>query len=366
MSTHPRKPVKCLVWDLDHTLWDGIIAEGDSVALRDGVLRALEQLDDRGILHSIASRNSHDLAAERLKTLGVEHFFLAPQINLGSKSQSIANIAQALSIGVDALAFIDDDPFERAEVAHSHPDVLCLDAALAAELPLREEFTPENLNKDTRRRRQMYQEGFERDRAEAAFQGPPVAFLQDLDLRLSIAIATEEDLDRAEELTLRTNQFNATGDTYSRDDLAALLTAPEWIVLIVNVADRFGDYGRVGLCLIEIAPAGWTVRLMLFSCRVLSRGMGGMMLNWIASQAAARNTPLFADFVPTDRNRAMLIAFRLAGYDAVGTWTSDARQTLRHDPAKIAALQKHLSVTVETDVVQRMDGLAQGPRGRAL
>lgn len=212
-----RKPgsVKCLVWDLDHTVWEGILLEDPEVRLRPGVAEALAELDSRGILHSIASRNDHDLAMAKLKELGLDEYFLYPRINWGTKSESIAGIAKDLNLGVDAFAFIDDQPFEREEVQFTHPQVLCLDATELAELVSRPELSPRFITDDSRLRRRMYQADIARNRAEESFSGAAEEFLATLGMAFTIAPCREEELKRAEELTVRTHQLNTTGYTYS-------------------------------------------------------------------------------------------------------------------------------------------------------
>ena len=111
-----RRKIKCVVWDLDNTLWSGTLLEGDEVHLRDGVREIIHALDARGILHSIASRNHAESALARLRELDLEEYFLYPQINWGSKAASIRTIAESLNIGLDSICFIDDQPFELAEV----------------------------------------------------------------------------------------------------------------------------------------------------------------------------------------------------------------------------------------------------------
>src|SRR4051794_38685076 len=103
-----RGAVKCVVWDLDGTVWDGTLLEGDEVRVRPSVVEAIETLSDRGVLNSIASRNDHDLAKAKLAEAGIEDHFVYPQINWQPKSKSIAEIAERLNIGIDALAFVDD------------------------------------------------------------------------------------------------------------------------------------------------------------------------------------------------------------------------------------------------------------------
>ena len=121
-STTKPRAVKVLVWDLDETLWSGTLIEGDDVRPRPGVPETLEALDSRGILHSIASKNDPDMALARLRELGLHDYFLYPQIGWSTKSSGIRKIAESINVGLDAIAFIDDQPFERDEVAHALPE----------------------------------------------------------------------------------------------------------------------------------------------------------------------------------------------------------------------------------------------------
>src|SRR5438477_200003 len=115
------KSVKCLVWDLDNTLWNGVLAEDAEVVVPDEHKTILKNLDERGILQSIASRNDLERVSEILEANGIASYFLYPQVNWGSKCESIKRIAQSLNIGIDAIAFVDDDAFERGEVAFELP-----------------------------------------------------------------------------------------------------------------------------------------------------------------------------------------------------------------------------------------------------
>ncbi len=313
-----RQLVKVLVWDLDDTLWQGTLLEGDEVRLRPGVLATLQTLDARGILHSIASRNDADAALARLRALGVEEYFLHPQIHWGAKSHSVRAVAEALNLGLDAVAFLDDQPFERDEVRAAHPEVLVLDAAEAATLAQRPEFMPRFITDESAQRRRMYRADVERNRAEQAFAGPSEEFLAGLRMRFTIAPAVEEDLRRAEELTVRTNQLNSTGYTYSYDELDRLRRSGDHLLLVAGLDDRYGPYGKIGLALIEKGAALWTLKLLLMSCRVIARGVGTVLMNHVLSQARAAGVRLQAEFRNTGRNRMMLMSYKFAGFQEVG------------------------------------------------
>jgi methoxymalonate biosynthesis protein len=307
--------VKCLVWDLDNTLWQGTLLEDGEVLLADEVRRVVAELDRRGILQAVSSKNDYGPAWDRLEQLGVAEYFVLPHIGWGLKSDSVRAIADRLNFAHSAIAFIDDSPAERAEVVFHLPEVRCyepdqLDALL--EFP---EFSPAVSTVDSRRRREMYQAGFRRDAEREEHKGPDEEFLRSLELWMSINKATGEELTRVEELTLRTSQMNATGVHYDDTALLRLMADPEHEVLVITMGDRFGPHGAVGLVLLHRMPGAWHLKLLATSCRVVSFGAGAAILNWLTDQAAQAGVHLLADFRATDRNRMMEIAYRFAGFD---------------------------------------------------
>ena len=312
-----KQSIKCVVWDLDNTVWDGILLEDPEVTLRPHVVHILKTLDERGILHSIASRNDHDTAMAKLREFGIDEYFLYPQINWNSKAASIAQIAQDINIGLDAVAFVDDQPFEREEVAFSHAKVLCIDSALLEDFLDRPELNPRFITDDSKVRRKMYMADIARNREEADYVGPTEEFLATLGMIFTIAPCREEDLKRAEELTVRTNQLNTTGYTYSYEELDALRKSPRHQLMISSLEDRHGTYGKIGLTLIEMDEAVWTVKLLLMSCRVMSKGVGMIMIHHVLRMAKEAGVKLRAEFVSNDRNRQMLITYRFAGFKEV-------------------------------------------------
>ncbi|MFD8339079.1 HAD-IIIC family phosphatase [Streptomyces solisilvae] len=317
MTTSPapsRPNVKCVVWDLDNTLWDGVLLEDPAVRLREDLVREIRRLDSAGILHSIASKNDPETALRKLHALGVAEYFLYPQISWNPKSSALRAISAALNIGLDTFAFVDDQPFELAEVAHALPQVRCVDVAEIHDALKSPEFQPRFVTEDARIRRQMYLSSARRDAEEQAFEGTSEEFLSTLGMEFTIAPARHEDLQRAEELTVRTHQLNSTGRTYSYDDLEFLRTSPDHLLLVATLRDKFGSYGTVGLCLLEKQADQWCLLLLLMSCRVMSRGVGTVMLNHVMALARARGVWLRADFVETDRNRQMYITYMFAGF----------------------------------------------------
>lgn len=329
--------VKCLIWDLDQTLWRGVLLEDDEVSVADEVRTTVAELDARGILQSVVSRNDHDHAWERLEKLGLAEYFVLPRIGWGRKSDAVAEIADTLGFAHGAIAFIDDQPVERAEVSHHLPEVRCYPADAAGSLVDLPEFSPAMVTEDARQRRLMYQAGFQRDSARTDFTGPDEDFLRSLNMVLRIQRAGEPELARVAELTLRTSQMNATGVHYSDADLRARLSDPGQEVLVTTLTDRFGPHGAVGVLLLEKSTRVWRLRLLATSCRVVSFGVGAAILRWLTDQAAGAGVHLVADFRRTERNRMMEVAYRFAGFD-------DAPCACRAEvPADEAAVQ-HLHV----------------------
>jgi FkbH-like protein len=309
--------IKVVVWDLDNTLWDGTLLEGDEVRLRPVVAAALATLDARGILLSIASKNDRDLAADRLRELGILDYFIYPQIGWSAKSAAVEAIARSINVGLDAVAFVDDDPFERGEVSHALPQVMVLDAGEAGALVERPEFMPRFITDESALRRRMYQADIERNRAEESFQGPQEEFLATLGMKFSIHPAREADLRRAEELTVRTNQLNTSGQTFSYEELDLLRRSAGHLLLVAGLADRYGTYGKIGLALIVKEPEAWTLELLLMSCRVISRGVGSILIGHILHLAKAAGVRLRAKFKSTSRNRMMLVTYKFAGFQEI-------------------------------------------------
>lgn len=313
-----EKKVKLVIWDLDNTLWEGILAENESVILRRGIVNIIKTLDERGILQSIASKNNYNDAMEKLKDFGIDDYFIYPQIGWESKSGSVKKIISLVNIGEDTVLFIDDQPFEREEVAFALPRLRCMDAADLTGLLSMPALNPVFITSDARQRRKLYQSDIVRNEIKESFDGTEEEFLKHLDMKFTISHATEEDLQRAEELTVRTHQLNSTGYTYSYQELREFLESENHILLIAGLEDKYGSYGKIGLALIECREESWTLKLLLMSCRVVSRGVGTVLLCYIMQMAKKAGKTLNAEFVYTDRNRMMYLTYKLAGFKENG------------------------------------------------
>jgi FkbH-like protein len=294
--------IKVVVWDLDNTLWDGRLVETPDVKPRPGVLEVIRGLDERGVLHSVASRNDHGPAIDALHRLGLAKYFLYPQIGWGAKSASIREIAELLNLGVDSFAFVDDEPFERAEVAAAEPGVLCLDPDAGVDPKTWDSLVPRTPTRDARRRRALYLAEQDRKEAERRFDGPPEAFLASLEMTLTVGPATAEDLARAEELAARTNQLNTNPGAYREGEIGELLHSDRHRLLLARLQDRYGDYGTIASVLIEYGETVWTLKQLAVSCRAMGRGIEVVLVDCVRRLARTAGVGLCAEFRSNGRN----------------------------------------------------------------
>ena len=310
--------VKCVVWDIDNTLLNGVYLEsaGTLPGTDPVVAAALAEFAARGIIHAIASKNPPEAAAHVARVTGRE--FAAVECGWGRKSDAVARIADSLGIGTDALAFVDDDPYERAEVGTALPEVLVLAPEEVTDAASWPEFGVTAVTDEARRRGEMYAARRRRQDAERAFGGNREEFLASAGTRVTIAAATPADVPRLHELAARTRQFNSAGQAVADGEFAALIASQQADVVTVRLRDAFGDDGIVGACVTSHDADGvWTVRLLAISCRAMGRGVIGAVLAWLVRAAArAGGREVAVPCVLNDRNVPLRLALASAGFRA--------------------------------------------------
>ncbi len=281
-STQPSgfPAIKCVVWDLDNTLWTGTLVEDglEGLKLRDLAAEAVRALDRRGILQSIASKNDFQGAQEALRKFSLEQYFLFPQISWQPKSESIRRIREKLNIGIDTFAFVDDQEFERSEVTASLPAVLTVGAD-EIEGFMRHPRLNVPVTEEGSKRRILYQAAAQREQAQTAFGSSYEEFLRSCEMTVVISRFRQHHLDRVHELVQRTNQLNISTYRYSRDELCSLLAGNSHLSYVVQASDRFGDYGLIGFIVFD--PHRDLILDMMFSCRVQGKLVDDAFLAWL-------------------------------------------------------------------------------------
>jgi FkbH-like protein len=304
IKTAGGKKWKCIVWDLDNTLWDGTLIEDgpNGIRLRQDVVDVIKAADQRGILHSIASKNNPDDAMKVLRMCGLEQYFLHPQISWEPKSQAVAKIAQLLSIGIDTLAFVDDQPFEREEVKQALPEVSVIDTAEFKSILQREECNVP-VTEESKLRREMYRQQEQRNAVLEAHSGDYLAFLRDCNIQLSVTPLNDENLERVYELAQRTNQMNFSGARYPREQLQELKSSPSHETFVLKCTDKFGSYGIVGFAVVDVREP----RLvdLMFSCRIQAKRIEHAFLSYLLTKySRPERRDFLVNYKKTPKNTA--------------------------------------------------------------
>ncbi len=274
VSEKPAAQVKCVVWDLDNTLWNGTLIETENpteLQLNKGILDIIQELDRRGIIQSIASKNDMDTAWPVLDKLGVTEYFLYPQIHWNAKSGSMEQIAKCLNIGIDTFALIDDSRFEREQVRSVWPQVRVYDTTELSELLNKAEFTV-TITEESKNRRAMYQAEEKRNQLMVDGNEDTVAFLKKCNLQIEIfAPRTDSEILRCYELIVRTNQLNMSGKKYSKNEFNDVLNRTGHKNFAFSCKDDFGEYGIVGFGQYRVGQETLIFTEFAMSCRVAGK-----------------------------------------------------------------------------------------------
>lgn len=311
-----RKPFKVIVLDCDNTIWKGVCAEDGprGIAVTEPY-RVLQQFMvgqmNVGMLLCLCSKNSEkdvlDVFDQRADMLLKREHLASWRINWSSKSGNIKSLASELNLALDSFIFIDDSPVECADVEINCPGVLTLQvprepASFASFFEHIWAFDHTGTTEEDQSRTRMYQENAQRDSFRA--QTPSLNdFVAGLLVRVDMAEATEDQLSRVSQLTFRTSQFNFTTIRRSASEIRDFLKREDAGCVVVRVADRFGDYGLVGVVMYETEADRFKLDTFLLSCRVLGRGVEHTVLSRIGQRALSSGKK-FVELTcqPTERN----------------------------------------------------------------
>jgi FkbH-like protein len=320
-------PAKVLVLDCDQTLWTGVCGEDGPLGIGiDSPRRALQELavalHDRGVLLCLCSRNNEEDVAEVFARrtdmpLSREHI-AAERINWASKAENLRSLAAELRLGLDSFVVLDDDPVVCAEMQAGCPEALVLQLPTdPAEIPrfLAHVWAFDLLETtaEDRERTLLYRQ--DRQREQMRGEAPTLAgFLAGLDLTVSFPGLTPERLPRVAQLTQRTNQFNATTIRRSEPEIRELCGPGGCESLLVEVRDRFGEYGLVGVVFWRSTAGALRVDTLLLSCRALGRGVEHRVLARLGAIARERGLArVEIPWHPTRKNQPALDFLNQAG-----------------------------------------------------
>ena len=314
---------KCIVLDLDNTLWGGVAGEDGFDGIKLGPTppgnayvefqRHLFGLYQRGIILAINSKNNPDDALKIIREhpymILRENNFASLKINWDDKVANIKEIADELNIGLDSIVFIDDDPVNREYMKMNLPQVLTVDlpedpSQYSVVIQNMNEFNVLKITHEDFQRGQMYVQQRERKKLERSTANLE-DFLRQLDIRVSIKKPDKFTIPRISQLTLKTNQFNLTTKRYQEEDIQRFSQDQKFLVRCAQVEDKFGDNGITGVFIVrKDDPKEWTIDTLLLSCRVIGREVEKGILGHIFNKAKESGVErIKAQFISTKKNK---------------------------------------------------------------
>lgn len=313
---------KCLVLDLDNTLWGGVLGEDGLEGIRLGLeppgnafyefQKTIKALHYRGILLAINSKNDWDLVREAFEThpymqLKIDDFACI-RINWQDKAQNMREIAKELNLGLDSFVYMDDNPAERFLIQSEIPEIQTVEmpedfSEFTRTLLQLDSFEILHLTEEDRQRKHLYQTEAKRNELKNQFTDLG-EYLKALEITVDVCLADAFSIPRIAQLTQRTNQFNLTTRRYTEADIKNFTRSQNHRVYYLKTQDRFGDHGITGACITCTDTSNCEIDTFLLSCRIIGRGIEQAFLHHICNEARSLNVgKLVGRYIPTRKNQ---------------------------------------------------------------
>ena len=343
-------PKKCLVLDLDNTLWGGVIGESGINGIKLGPTpegrsfvefqQYILSLYNRGVILAVNSKNNYEDAIEVIKThphmiLREEHF-AALRINWDDKVKNLKSLAQEINIGLDSMVFLDDDDFNREMVREFLPEVEVVDLPKDFSLYLNtidniSFFESLTLTQEDIGKGKMYSE--EKQRRTLKEEVTDVAeYLKLMKMEASICVNNPEHTARISQMTQKTNQFNMTTKRYSEKEVDTFIKSKDFVVFTLSLADKFGDYGITGLVILK-NEEDWEIDSFLLSCRILGRKAENALMSYVSSFLLEQgSSKLLGSYIPTKKNAVAANVYKDLGFiktnDKIRNWVLEFKKEI--------------------------------------
>ena len=351
--------LKCMVFDLDNTLWGGVVGEDGFDGIKLGTTppgnafvefqRYVLALHQRGVILAINSKNNPDDALKVIREhpnmILHEENFACLKINWNDKVSNMKEIAEELNIGLDSLAFFDDDPVNREYVKMSLPEITVVElpkdpSAYATILQNMNDFNVLKITEEDSKRGEMYLQQRKRKDLEKTASNLE-DFLKQLDIKITIKKSNTFTIPRISQLTLKTNQFNLTTRRYQEEDIRKFSQDKNMLIGCAQVEDKFGDNGITGAFIVKKNDTEWTIDTFLLSCRVMGRDVEKAIMGYIINEAKKEKiTKVVAEFISTKKNKPSEDFLASCGFQKEGeNWFYFIDDTFK--------IPHHLTVNVE-------------------
>ncbi len=366
------RAAKCLVFDLDNTLWGGIVGDDGAAALKIGgaypgsahleLQKYGRDLVAQGVMLAVCSKNDEDVAKDAIanhpEMVLRPDSFVAVRANWDPKPGNVRGLATALNIGVDAMVFVDDNPVERGLMREMLPQVTTVElpddpAGYTATVARRGDFNLISLTAEDLNRTAMYRAQVQRDELESS-SGSLEEYLVGLESKLTIEKLNEFNTARIVQLFGKTNQFNLTGRRYTEEEVRRRAESGEAAFFGGRLADRFGDNGLIAAWTVtRDAEGAWEVENFVMSCRVFSRNVEDTVVGLIMRAAkAAGASSVRASFNPTAKNAKFAGFYPGLGFAAEQNVDIENQGPgrFRHDLQDLAELPRWIGVIQEEEI----------------
>jgi len=351
---------KCIVVDLDNTLWGGVVGEdgfegielspngkGSTFVEFQHLLLSLYQ---RGIILAVNSKNNPEEAMKVIREHPYmvlrEENFACLKINWNDKVSNMREIAEELNIGLDSMTFFDDDPVNREYMKKALPNVLTVDlpndsALYAPTLTSMNDFDVLKITDEDRKRGDMYLQ--QRKRIDLEKNATNLEdFLNQLNIKIKIKKVDKFTIPRIAQLTLKTNQFNLTTHRYQEEEITKFAQDRNMLVGSAQVEDKFGDNGITGAFIVRKNDSTeWVVDTFLLSCRVMGRRVEEVMIGYILREAKKEGVnKVKAQYIPTQKNKPCEMFLPNYGFKQIGEYWV-------YDTSNIIKIPEHIELEIE-------------------
>lgn len=363
MDSIALKRKKCLVLDLDNTLWGGVLGEDGIDGIKIGgdypgkaflyFQEALLQLSHNGVILTICSKNNEQDVLDAwdknpFLILKKEHF-ATYRINWTDKATNIKEMAEELNIGLDSFVFVDDNPTERELIRQMLPMVEVPEFPMQPyELPLffkqlvDDYFKVYSVTEEDKKKTEQYKANAARAQAQHSFTDFG-AFLESLNIQMTIEAANEFNIPRIAQMTQKTNQFNLTTKRYTDADVKGFLSNG-WKIWCLGVADKFGDNGITGCIMVK--PDG-DIDTMLLSCRILGKGIEFAFVKKVLDILKNEGVKgLTASYIPTAKNAQVADFYDKCGFLLVSEQGGTKEYTLNLADAEMK-IEEYYHITIK-------------------
>lgn len=303
--------VKCIVFDLDNTIWDGTLDANDDVKLNEKVEKYLKKAFDNGIVLAVASKNNYQQAYKKIVELGIEKYFYKMYISWDDKYKGIKDLAQSLNISLEHILFIDDSDIELSEALYYIPELQILNVK---DIDLLDKYLNDSvaLTEEAKNRNKIYKILEQRNKKQE--QMSKEDFLKYCNIRINIDEAKEKDFNRINELLSRTNQMNLNNKILTVEELKNMSKNKEYTIFSIRMKDIFADYGIVGTVIIKESENTIEIKYFAISCKVEGRNIGKNAIEYIKKIAKKKKKNIEAKYIFNLKNEKLKALFILNGF----------------------------------------------------